>query len=233
MTAVRAMRHTSDGADPFDLTVIAAERPTCAVLFAAGRGGDPVRHLSLLQALAGAGCKVIAPHFDMFSLAPPGRAELEPRLRRLEAAAREHAPTGLPLYGVGHSIGTVCLLVLAGATAHSLAGEAISFSSGVKISRLALFAPPTRFFWPPDALQAVRVPVSIRAGADDTVTPPDQAQFLQSRLESHTKACLRIDARAGHFTYMDTLPPNVTDPHPERSGFLEALARETAEFLLN
>ena len=205
-----------------EMTVIKAGDPRAVVLFCAGRGGSAARHMPFLEALAAKGLTVIAPHFDMMPMTPTA-ADLETRIAIAERAL-SHAPIGLPVVGIGHSIGGVILLIMAGATATTLAGEVVS-PGAHDFARLVTLASPIGFFRRPGALDAVRVPVSVRSGALDTLTAPDQAQFLANTLAGAT---LTIDADAAHFTYMNDLPPQTTDPHPDRVGFLKALAAELA-----
>jgi hypothetical protein len=51
-------------------------------------------------------------------------------------------------------------------------------------------------------------------------------------LESQVPIEIRLDERAGHFSYMDELPPNVTDTHPDRSTFLASLAHEVGQLVI-
>jgi pimeloyl-ACP methyl ester carboxylesterase len=220
-----------DGAEAFDVIIIEAEQPRCVGLFAVGLGGNPLRHLSLLRSLADFGCTIIAPCFDMLASAIPTKAELDERIRRIEASADTYARTDLPLVGIGHSIGTVTLLALVGGKAQTLAGENVISGSKWKFTRLALFAPPTDFFRKASALISVNVPIQIWVGAQDLITPPTQALFLKEEIKSQTTIEVRIDENAGHFTYMDETPPHVVDPHPNRSAFLASLANDAGQFL--
>jgi pimeloyl-ACP methyl ester carboxylesterase len=227
------MQQIRDGTQAFSVTVIEANRtPNRVVLFAAGRGGNPSRHLPLLRSVAGLGCTVIAPHFDMLTSLIPTKEELDTRVRRIAASAAEYFKTGLPVVGMGHSIGTVTLLALAGGEARTLAGDLVTVGSKLKFDRLALFAPPTDFFRRPGALQSVRVPIRIWVGAKDTITPPAQAQFLKEVLELQGPIEICLDEEAGHFSYMDELPPNITDSHPDRSRFLASLANDVGQFVI-
>lgn len=220
----------TEGADPFEVTVIAPDAPSCLVLFAAGRGGNPARYRGLLETLAERGCLVVAPQFDMMASTLPNRGDLEERLVRLAEAVMHFNAASLPLVGLGHSIGTALLLVLAGARAHTSSGEHVEFARPLPFARLALMTPPAGFFRAPGALDAVRVPVAIWAGEKDSVTPPEQALFLKGAFRHEPSAVLVIDPDAGHFTFMDELPPNVEEPHPQRERFLERLALEMGDF---
>lgn len=224
-------RQIRDGAEFFDITVVEAEQPSCVVLFAVGRGGNPLRHYALLQYVARLGCTIVAPHFDMLGSSIPSGADLDLRIRRLETCADEYARTDFPLVGIGHSIGSVTLLALAGGEAETLAGERIISRPQWKFARLALLAPPTDFFRRPGALSLMTTPIQVWAGAKDHITPPTQALFLKEVLGTQVPIKICIDDEAGHFTYMDELPPNATEPHPDRSTFLATLADDVGRFV--
>jgi pimeloyl-ACP methyl ester carboxylesterase len=222
-----------DGAEALDVTVVeASQRSKRLVLFAVGRGGNPERHLPLLRSVAALGCTVIAPHFDMLTPLVPSKVELDKRVRRLEAAALEYFKADLPIVGIGHSIGAVSLLALAGGEAQTLAGDTVISGSKLKFDRFALFAPPTDFFRRPGALKSVRVPIRIWVGAKDSITPPAQAQFLKEVLSLQGPIDICLDEEAGHFSYMHELPPNITDSHPNRSKFLASLANDVGRFVI-
>lgn len=218
-------------AEPFTVTVLEAKQPTCVGLFAVGRGGNPLRHLPLLQSVVSHGCTIIAPHFAMLASSVPTKEELDTRIRRLQLSADRYARTDQPIIGIGHSIGTVTLLALAGGEARTLVGNRIVSGSKWKFDRLVLFAPPADFFRHPGALQSVDVRLHIRTGGKDSITPPAQAEFLKEMLAQRAPVDLRFDEDAGHFTYMDELPPHVTDSQPDRSAFLSALAEDVAQFV--
>jgi pimeloyl-ACP methyl ester carboxylesterase len=227
--AANVIEHAA--AAEFDVLVIEAEQPGCVGLFAVGRGGNPWRHISLLRSIAGYGCTIIAPHVDMLASSVPTKTELDTRIRRLEAAADAYARTDLPIAGIGHSIGTVVLLAIAGGEARTLAGDRVAFGSKWKLARLALFAPPADFFGQPGALRSVNVPIRIWAGGKDRVTPPAQAVFLKEALASQAPVEVCLDEDAGHFTYMDEPPPHIMDPHPDRRTFLASLASDVGRFI--
>jgi len=222
-----------DGAEAFNVTVVEAKQTSKRfVLFAVGRGGNPSRHLPLLRSVAALGCTVIAPHFDMLTSLVPSKVELDKRVRRLEVSAVELFKADLPIVGIGHSIGAAILLALAGGEAQTLAGDTVMSRPTLKFDRLALFAPPTDFFRRPGALKSVNVPIRIWVGAKDSITPPAQAQFLKEVLSLQGPIDICLDQEAGHFSYMDELPPNITDSHPNRSKFLASLANDVGRFVI-
>jgi pimeloyl-ACP methyl ester carboxylesterase len=67
-------------------------------------------------------------------------------------------------------------------------------------------------------------------GANDPITPPAHAEFLKQALSPQTSIELHLDENAGHFTYMDELPPHVVDIQSDRKAFLSALAGDVARF---
>jgi pimeloyl-ACP methyl ester carboxylesterase len=222
-----------DGADAFNVTVVEANQTSKRfVLFAVGRGGNPSRHLPLLRSVAALGCTVVAPHFDMLTSMVPTKEELDGRVRRLETSAAQYFKADLPIFGIGHSIGTVTLLALAGGGAQTLAGDTVISGSKLKFDRFALFASPTDFFRRPGALKSVNVPIRIWVSSKDSITPPAQAQFLTQVLSLQRPIDICLDEEAGHFNYMDGLPPNITDSHSNRSKFLASLANDVGRFVV-
>lgn len=130
--------------DPI-VTVLETDNPKSIILFAAERGGHPMRHLPFLTALVNHGNTIIAPHFEMLKTPVPERAELDERIKLMDAAITRHAVGTLPLVGIGHSIGAVALLAMAGGKGETLAGDQFVSKRPNQFNRLALFAPPTGF----------------------------------------------------------------------------------------
>ena len=93
-----------------------------------------------------------------------------------------------------------------------------------------LLAPAAGWFAAPGALAGVRAPMRVYAGSADTVTPVAQVEVLRT---APGPVDLRVVPGAGHFGFMNTLPPGVPeDPAFDRARFLEELAAETAAFVL-
>ena len=221
----------SDGPLLFPVTVLQPLEPVRTALFSVGRGGNPARHRPLLEHLASQGCTVIAPHFEPLATPIPVEQELLSRARRLQLAIKAFAQPDLPIAGIGHSIGATMLIALAGGQAQTLAGKRLSPGSKIDFDRLALFTPATDFFRAPGALDRVNTPVLAWAGAEDVITPPRQVEFLRDALKSRMKIGVHIVEHAGHFTFMNELPPHIVDPYPNRSEFLANLADEVSRFL--
>ncbi len=220
-----------DGPDPFDVTVLGDREAATTVLFAVGSGGDPARHHGLLSVLAESGCLVIAPHAEPVLTPMPTEGQLVRRSRRLRLALDAFVAPDAPVAGVGHSIGASVLLAMAGGHMWMRAGRQVAIVEDARLSRLLLLAPPTGFFWAPGSLDAVRAPVLAWGGTADTITPPEQLKVLERGLRDRAPVALRVTDGAGHFSFMDVLPPQREDPLPDRAAFLASLAGATRNFV--
>lgn len=220
-----------DEAGPFDLTVLEAAEPVRVVLFAVGAGGNPERHLPLLTALVEHGCTVVAPHFERLVVPAPNNDDLLLRARRLSLALNFVARPGLPVAGVGHSIGAAMLLALVGGQVWMRAGDRLSIALDGRIDRLALFTPAMDFFRAPNALDAVRTPILAWAGTKDAITPPAQTEFLKHALKADVPVQVRVVEGAGHFSFMHVLPPQIADPLPNRDVFLADLSATVCRYI--
>lgn len=220
-----------DAGQRFEAMLVRAVAPSRIVLFAVGSGGNPERHLPLLTSLAEQGATVVAPYFERLSTARPAGAELELRARRLRIALDSLANGPLPVMGVGHSIGSTLLIALAGGQLWLGPGQLVPVPTDARFDRLVLMTPPTGFFQAPGALDDVTTPIQVWAGAHDQITPPMQIEFLRQALGERVYVDVRVDEKAGHFTFMNTLPPQTNDPHPNREAFLAKLAVEIQDFL--
>lgn len=217
----------------FEVTLLQVKGATQCILFAPGLGGSPMRHIGLLQTFTQHGISVVAPHFDLLTSSLPSKAELLERSQRLALAEDEFCTQYMSIAGVGHSLGAVILLMHVGATAWTSAREPVIFEGRKVLSQLVLLAPPTDFFPVPTSLASVKVPVQIWAGAKDIITPPTQAKLLKEALNNKTQTELYIVEDVGHFTFMNTLPPHVTDSHPSREVFLMRLGEKASQFILS
>jgi pimeloyl-ACP methyl ester carboxylesterase len=220
-----------DGDSTFTVTLIAAEEPAGVVFFAAGRGGSPLRHLGLLRAVAKHGYTVVAPHFDLLPLSAPTQKDLDTRIRRLNLALQQYASINQPIFGIGHSLGCVVLLVLAGAKARTRSGHEVASDTQWNFDGLALLAPAVDFFRHPDASLNIDARIHLRAGNQDTIITPDRVLDFKEMLPDLSKVEFYLDEDAGHFSYMDELPPNVEDCQPNRQTFLSVLAEEVGAFI--
>ena len=231
MDIVESTQQIHDGSEKFQVTVLAPLEAICIVIFAAGRGGNPGRHLSLLNAVAKQGCLTVAPHFDTPTSAVPTTDELTARIKRLELTLKHYSYTRLPIIGVGHSLGCVLLLALAGGEARTQSGHQVVTGSKWTFEKLALLAPPVAFFGYPGALKSLNTPIYLRTGYKDTITPPNQILLFKEGLEVQTKVEFILDEDAGHFSYMDELPPDIEDVQPDRNNFLSTFIKDMVRFI--
>lgn len=222
----------NDNGTQFDVTLLKSERPTCTALFSVGSGGNPERHLALMQRLVAAGCTLVAPHFERLASPRPTETELLLRARRLRIALDSVARPSLPVIGIGHSIGASMLLALAGAEIWLGANEKLPIKPDERLSRLVLLTPATLFFQAPSALTSVQIPMQVWAGTKDVITPPAQSEMLRELIQSQSPVDLRIIEGAGHFSFINTLPPQTVDPLADREAFLEELASEICRFAI-
>jgi hypothetical protein len=229
MASIKDNITLNDNDLPFEVTRIDALTKSCGVLFAVGSGGNPDRHLPLLNSLAESGCTVIAPHFARLASPRPTAEELLLRARRLKIALDAVVSPNLPIYGVGHSIGATILLAMAGAQIWMGPEQRLSVTPDARLSRLVLMTPPTGFFQAPGALSVIQISSQVWAGTNDVITPPAQAELLKQRLGDLVD--LRVVEGAGHFSFMNTLPPQVNDSMPDRGAFLHQLANEIKSFM--
>lgn len=223
----------SNAGKEFEVSLLRAKEARHCILFAAGAGGSPLRHLGLLQTFSRNGISVVAPHFEPLISFLPSKADLLERSQRLALAQSEFGQDYGSITGVGHSLGTVILLMHAGATPWTRTGEKVTYSGRQYLNQLMLLAPPADFFKAPSALTSVQVPVKIWTGEKDTMTPPSQALFIQSESEMQTATDVYVVKDAGHFTFMNTLPPHITDSHPSRESFLLNLGEEISRFVMD
>jgi len=123
------------------------------------------------------------------------------------------------------------LLALAGGTMWIGPGQPLSIAPDARIDRLALLAPATGYFQAPGALDAVRTPILAWAGTKDVITPPAQAELLRDSLAPRVPVDLRITSDAGHFSFMNVLPPQSTEPLTDRDAFLTELTAKVCSFV--
>lgn len=202
------------------------------VLFSAGSGGNPERHLPLLNYLVEQGCDVLAPYFDRLVTPFPSSSDLLLRARKLKKTIDHFIDPSVPLVGIGHSIGATLLLAMAGGHLWMGPSERLDIPRDPHFKRLVLFTPPTGFFQAPKALDDLQIPIQAWAGTLDSITPPPQIQALKGRLPTHVSFDLRVIDGAGHFSFMNSLPPQVSESMVNREAFLNDLSSEVSRFVL-
>ncbi|GAB2697129.1 hypothetical protein GCM10027037_21410 [Mucilaginibacter koreensis] len=167
----------------------------------------------------------------MLNALTPAKEELEARIERLEISLKMYSHFDQPMAGIGHSIGATLLLTLAGGKAITFSGNHLGAKSIQKFDRLALLAPPVDFFLHPGALQLVDTQIYLRNGGKDNITPAAKALLFKETFDNQDQIKLVLDEEAGHFSYMDELPPQIEDCQPNRNAFLSDLAKDVAQFI--
>ncbi|MCK7554064.1 hypothetical protein MKQ70_03185 [Chitinophaga sedimenti] len=132
----------------FNALYFNAEGASRAILFAVGSGGNPERHLPLLQHLHERGMTVIAPYFERLVTSGPDAGMLLDRAARLRAAFR-HVHK-LQVAGIGHSIGATLLLAMAGGNMFTAPGAPLPVVPDTPMDKLVLFAPPRGILMRPE-----------------------------------------------------------------------------------
>jgi predicted dienelactone hydrolase len=221
-----------DGAESFIVSVHEAAENSPVVLFAVGAGGQPERHATLLDALLESSFTVIAPHFERLVSPIPTEADLTLRARRLSLTLDAFVQPGTTAAGVGHSIGAATLVALTGAQMWLGTGRRVNITPDSRLTRLALLATPTGFFQAPGALDAVRVPILAWVGSKDGITPPAQTEWLAHAMRDWQTVDVRVTDGAGHFSFMDLPPPQITEPLPNKQAFLREHSSEVCKFVV-
>jgi predicted dienelactone hydrolase len=101
-----------------------------------------------------------------------------------------------------------------------------------QLNQLVLLAPALGFFQSPGALDAINIPIQMWLGTNDVITPPDQSNYLKQQLENRILVDLRIIDGAGHFSFMNILPPQIRDEFPNREALHLNLVNEIQRFMI-
>ncbi len=104
-------------------------------------------------------------------------------------------------------------------------------STGSSSSRLVLFAPATSFLLTPDALAAVRVPVTVWVGSEDVVTPPASVARIADALAG-TDVRVHVAEGADHLSFLHVRPAAIPETLADRDAFLAGLVRDVARVVL-
>jgi pimeloyl-ACP methyl ester carboxylesterase len=222
-----------DESGSFEVSVRKNRKASVLVLFAVGAGGNPERHVTLLEALVKSGCTVVAPHFQRLYSPRPTEADLTLRARRLQLTLNTFIQPGtLSVVGVGHSIGAAILIALSGGEMWLGPGRRVPIAADARLTRLGLLAPPSDFFQAPHALDAVPIPIQLWVGSGDDITPPTQSQWLVQAMPNRQMVDMHIVEGAGHFSFMDQTPPHIVEPLQDKRAFLQEYSSELCKFVL-
>jgi predicted dienelactone hydrolase len=229
------------------------------VLISHGNGGSPWAYRELAVHLAKHGFVVALPEH-------PGNcrgnnelagtaANLENRPRHLrlvaDAVLDDELLSGLvdnKGYGViGHSIGGYAALALAGGAARrereetaSGKPQSVRIVSDKRVRTLVLLAPATPWFLDEGSLSEVAVPILMKTGDRDEITPEWHARIVVEGVADASLVDHEIVVGAGHFSFMSAFPthmirsdfPPSQDPIGfDRTAYQADLQRDIREFL--
>jgi predicted dienelactone hydrolase len=120
---------------------------------------------------------------------------------------------------IGHSIGGYTALAAAGGEAwtgpYETKGAAptpVQVTHDARIRSLVLLNPAT-FWFIGESLRTINVPIMMRTGEKDEVTPAEHARKVIDGVADSTLVEHKEIAGAGHFAFMSKFPPEMTRPN--------------------
>ena len=169
----------------------------------------------------------------------------------LDAAAAEPLLAGHALPDragiVGLSMGGYTALACAGGRPWAGPREApggrpipLDASRDARVRALVLLAPATPWFMAEGALAEVRVPILMRSGSEDAITPAWHAEIVHRGVGAPFLIDHEVVAGAGHFSFMSPFPPEMTHagfppsqdpPGFDRKAYAPRLHADVAAFL--
>lgn len=247
---------------PYSIDVARNASPVCEqpplVVISHGNSGTPWAYRDMAKHLVQSGFVVALPELpgnsrNDNSLAGTA-ANLENRPRHIslvintaleDPVLRNHlAPTGVGI--IGHSIGAYTALALAGgqpwaASHESMDGHPhlVHVTADARVRSLILLMPAT-FWFISGGLKDVHVPILMRTGERDTITPASHADIVISGVSDPSLVEHKVIPGAGHFSVMSKFPPGMNRPDfppsqdpPgfDREAIQPALFAEIASFL--
>jgi predicted dienelactone hydrolase len=200
------------------------------IVLSHGNGGTPWAYRDLAKHLARAGFVVALPEH-------PGNSRTDNRLAgtatnlanrprhlslTLDAVLADPilephlAPTAVAV--VGHSIGAYTALALAGGKPWAAPHETpdhqphpVPVTPDPRLRALVLLT-PAAFWFPADSLHDVRLPILLRSGEKDAITPPSHAETIQRVVSDPSLVDHAVLPGAGHFSVMSPFPPEMVRP---------------------
>ena len=238
---------------PYSLDVVLDAPPAAGVyplvVISHGHSGTPWAYRQLARHLVLAGFVVALPaHTGNTRLdnTLAGTAEnLANRPRHITLtinAALADATVGAHIAGngvavIGHSIGGYTALAAAGGLPWSgpydrkdsgTQPEPVPVTPDARIRSLVLLNPAT-FWFIAGSLRPVNLPILIRTGEKDEITPIEHAHKIIEGV-AHPELVEHQDiAGAGHFAFMSKFPPEMTRPNFKPSQDPEGFDRETIQ----
>jgi predicted dienelactone hydrolase len=124
-----------------------------------------------------------------------------------------------PVAGVGHSIGVYTLLAAAGGhpTAFAQANlegpqKPVPVQRDARLRALVLLAPASIWFSVNGSLSEVDVPILLRAGEQDALTPALHSELIVRGVQEPDRVDYRVVPGAGHFSFQSPFPASMTRP---------------------
>lgn len=224
------------------------------VVISHGSGGTNMGFLGIAQNLADNGYIVAMPeHFGNNRTSNElegSTANLQYRPRHISLTIDEIIAT-LKLDGsideariavIGHSMGGYTALAVAGATPWSQMRDQVVVPHDSRVKAIGLLAPATDFFIPAGSMENVAVPIFLRTGDQDYVTPPINGERVLQQVKDADKVDFKLVENAGHWSFMSPMPQAMKSPQflpstdPEgfdRAHYHQTFNRELRAFLSN
>lgn len=148
---------------------------------------------------------------------------------------------------IGHSIGGYTALAVAGGRPMAMPNETpegvarpVVVEKDPRVRAVVLFAPALVWLIGPGALADVHVPVFVRTGDRDELTPPYYVEAILRGLPEGARVDSAVVPGAGHFAYFwpvpaamagPGFPPSQDPPGFDRAGYQPQLYGEVLAFL--
>lgn len=120
---------------------------------------------------------------------------------------------------IGHSMGGYTALAVAGGRPTSMphenadgVGRHVDLTRDVRVRALVLLAPAAAWFLLDGALSDVDVPILLRTGERDSITPPFNGELVTRGVRDPARVDARVVPGAGHFAFMSPFPPAMVRP---------------------
>jgi predicted dienelactone hydrolase len=220
---------------PYELNVAVDAPPAGSnrtlIVVSHGNGGTPWAYRDLAVILVRAGFVVALPDHignsrtDNSLEGTAANLQNRPRHLRLTIdAVFADVPFGYSLRRdrvglIGHSIGGYTALSVAGGQPWTSLRESengapypLKVSPDPRVRALVLLAPATPWFQLEGSLSDVQIPILMRTGGNDEVTPDWHADIVKRGVRHPEWVDHKCIAGAGHFSFMSVFPPSMTRP---------------------